>query len=123
MSAIVIFDIAGLVAWVIALALMAGGSRMAFRQIPAGVSVPMLWDNKHIVVWRAPRALGLVLTPAIAFLAGVPLLYFAQTAPDVSQAAIWFGIRALLAPVMVMVHMGHLRRAIQTLRAEGRLTP
>ena len=118
-----LFDIAGTVLWVIALGIMAGASRTAFRQIPKGVPVPMLWDNKRVVVWRAPRTLGLALTIALAFFAGIPLLWLAKTAPDFEQQVIWFGVRATLAPLIAIAHLGHLRRAIQTLGAEGRLAP
>ena len=123
MSAIDYLDIGGTILWVIALGIMAGASRTGFRQIPKGVPVPMLWDNKRVVVWRAPRTVGLVLIPTIAFFAGIPLLYLAKTAPDFEQAVIWFGVRATLAPLIAVAHLGHLRRAIQTLGAEGRLTP
>src|SRR4051812_30872454 len=118
-----LLDIAGTVLWVIALGIMAGASRRAFNQIPKGVPVPMLWDNKRVVVWRAPRTLGLTLTIIIAFFAGIPLLYLSKTAPNLAQQIIWFGVRATLAPLIAVAHLGHLRRAIQTLGAEGRLTP
>ena len=123
MSLIDILDIAGTILWVIALGVMAGASRTGFRQVPKGVPVPMLWDNKRVVVWRAPRTIGLTLVPAIAFFAGLPLMYLAKTAPDLDQAVIWLGVRATLAPLIAVAHLGHLRRAIQTLGAEGRLTP
>jgi hypothetical protein len=123
MSSNDLLDIAGTVLWVIALGIMAGASRTAFRQIPKGVPVPMLWDNKHVVIWRAPRTLGLILVPAVAFFAGIPLLWLAKVAPDFEQQVIWFGVRATIAPLIAVAHLGHLRRAIQTLGAEGRLTP
>jgi hypothetical protein len=123
MSSNDIFDVAGTLLWVIALGIMSSASRAAFKQIPKGVPVPMLWDNKRVVVWRAPRTLGLILTPTIAFFAGIPLLYLAKVAPDFEQQVIWFGVRATLAPLIAIAHLGHLRRAIQTLGAEGRLTP
>ena len=102
---------------------MASASRTAMRQIPQGAPVPMLWDSKRMVVLRLPRALGLSLTIAVAFLGGLVLLYFAQTSTDFVPAFIWFGVRAFIAPLIAITHLGHLRRAIQTLGAEGRLTP
>ena len=123
MGTIAIIEVAGTVLWVIALGIMAKASHTAFQKIPKGVPVPMLWDSKRIVVWRAPRTVGLTLLVAIATVAGIPLMYLAKVAPDFDQAVIWFGVRATLAPLIAVAHLGHLRRAIQTLGAEGRLTP
>ena len=83
----------------------------------------MLWDSKRMVIWRAPRPIGLTLVVIIATIAGIPRMYLAKVAPDFEQAVIWFGVRATLAPLIAVAHLGHLRRAIQTLGAEGRLTP
>ena len=123
MNWIAIVGVAGTLVWVVALGIMVGVTRVGLRQVPAGVPVPMLWDNKRVVVWRAPRTLGLSLLPIIAFFGGMLLLYLAQTSIHLEYAIIWFGVRALLAGLLTMAHLGHIRRAIQTLGAEGRLTP
>jgi hypothetical protein len=118
-----VISVAGTLIWVVALSIMAGVSRVAFRQIPENVSVPMLWDNKRVVIWRAPRKLGLVLLLLVGIFGGFVLLYLAQTAVLVEYAVIWFGVRAMLAALLTLAHLSHIRRAIQTLGAEGRLTP
>ena len=123
MNWISIISVAGTLIWVIAPSIMVGVTRVGLRQIPAGVPVPMLWDSKRVVVWRAPRTLGLNLLPGIGFFGGLLLLYLAQTSIHLEYAIIWFGVRALIAALLTLAHLSHIRRAIQTLGAEGRLTP
>jgi hypothetical protein len=115
--------IAGNLLWVIALAIMAGASRKAFGIIPRGVGVPMLWDGTHLVSFRLPRTLALTLLPALTFILGGVFLYLSHGAPTIEAQVIWFGIKAALSPLLALLHLNHLRRAIQTLGAEKRLIP
>ncbi|MGZ8364122.1 MAG: hypothetical protein ACXW3D_09340 [Caulobacteraceae bacterium] len=123
MSLGVIMSLAADVMWIVAMATMAGASRSAFRTVPKGVAVPMLWNDKRIVIWRAPRTLGLTLLLGVAFVGGMALLYLARTSPTLEAQMIWFGVRAVLAPLAALAQMTHLRRALRTLGAEGRLVP
>ena len=123
MSLGLLMSLAGDVMWIIAMAAMAGASRTAFRAIPKGVSVPMLWNDKRIVIWRAPRTLGLTLLLIIALIGGLVLLYLARTSVTLEAQMIWFGVRALLAPLAALAQITHLHRAVRTLGAEGRLAP
>jgi len=116
-------SIAGDLLWVIALGIMAGASRTGFRTIPGGVGVPMLWDSKHTVVMRLPRTLALTLVPGLAFIGGLVLLYLSRRAETIQAAVILFGVKAALAPLVALLHLTHLKRAIQTLGAENRLIP
>ena len=118
-----VLHIAGNLLWVIALAIMAGASRTGFRTIPQGVGVPMLWDGKHVVALRLPRTPALTLLPAFAFFLGLVFLYLSYGAATIETQVIWFGIKAALAPLIALLHLTHVKRAIQTLGAEKRLIP
>ncbi|HEX8234113.1 MAG TPA: hypothetical protein VF559_12310 [Caulobacteraceae bacterium] len=116
-------QIGGDLLWVIALTVMASASRTGFRTIPQGVGVPMLWDGKHVVALRLPRTPALTLLPAAAFVLGLVFLYMSHGAGTVEFQVIWFGIKATLAPLIALLHLSHVKRAIQTLGAEKRLIP
>ena len=116
-------SLAGDILWIIGLSVMAGISRKALAKIPKGVSVPMLWDAKRMVVWRAPRMVGVALLVVMALVGGLVLLWLARTADTLQAQTIWFGVRALIAPLLALAHVTHMKRALQTLGAEGRLIP
>ena len=101
--------------WIIALSIMAGAARMAWRRMDAEVMVPM------IGTWRLPRNLALIVPVAAAFVVGVVLLWGHRNAADLSANVIFFGLRATLAAIVAMVHLQWLKGALSTLEAEGSL--
>lgn len=109
--------IAADVLWIIALSIMAGGARAAWRRIDPQTKVPMQGN------WRLPRDIALILPVAIAFLFGLALLWGHRNAPDLTYSVILFGLRATLAAVVAMMHLQWLKGALETLDAEGSLKP
>jgi hypothetical protein len=113
------FRYGGDMLWAIALGIMASMSRTAFRRIPPGEPVPAPWGGP-----RVSRGLALMFTPTVAFFVGAGLLFIAATHGAVdAQAMIIFGSRALLAALFALAHVTHLKGALATLEAEGRLEP
>ena len=110
-----VLSIAADTLWIIALSIMAGAARMAWRRMDAEVMVPM------IGTWRLPRNLALVVPVAAAFVVGVVLLWGHRNAADLSANVIFFGLRATLAANVAMVHLQWLKGALSTLEAEGSL--
>ena len=110
-----VLSIAADTLWIIALSIMAGAARMAWRRMDAEVMVPM------IGTWRLPRNLALVVPVAAAFVVGVVLLWGHRNAADLSANVIFFGLRATLAAIVAMVHRQWLKGALSTLEAEGSL--
>ncbi|MBB3892777.1 hypothetical protein GGQ61_003513 [Phenylobacterium haematophilum] len=110
-----VLSIAADTLWIIALSIMAGAARMAWRRMDAEVMVPM------IGTWRLPRNLALVVPVAAAFVVGVVLLWGHRNAADLSANVIFFGLRATLAAIVAMVHLQWLKGALSTLEAEGSL--
>ena len=110
-----VLSIAADTLWIIALSIMAGAARMAWRRMDAEVMVPM------IGTWRLPRNLALVVPVAAAFVVGVVLLWGHRNAADLSANVIFFGLRATLTAIVAMVHLQWLKGALSTLEAEGSL--
>lgn len=110
-----VLSIAADTLWIIALSIMAGAARMAWRRMDAEVMVPM------IGTWRLPRNLALVVPVVAAFVVGVVLLWGHRNAADLSANVIFFGLRATLAAIVAMVHLQWLKGALSTLEAEGSL--
>lgn len=110
-----VLSIAADTLWIIALSIMAGAARMAWRRMDAEVMVPM------IGTWRLPRNLALVVPVAAAFVVGVVLLWGHRNAADLSANVIFFGLRATLAAIVALVHLQWLKGALSTLEAEGSL--
>lgn len=110
-----VLSIAADTLWIIALSIMAGAARMAWRRMDAGVLVPMIGS------WRLPRNLALVVPVALAFVVGMVLLWGHRNAADLSANVIFFGLRATLAAVVAALHLQWLRQAIATLDSEGAL--
>lgn len=48
------------------LAAMASFARSAWRRLPADARIPMQWSLSGKVLWRAPKAIGLLSLPVIA---------------------------------------------------------
>ena len=110
-----VLSIAADTLWIIALSIMAGAARVAWRRMDSGVMVPM------IGTWRLPRNLALIVPVAAAFVVGVVLLWGHRNAADLSANVIFFGLRATLAAIVAMVHLQWLKGALSTLEAEGSL--
>lgn len=114
----------GDILWAIALGIMANASRTAFRRIPPGTPTPAPWNFTGSTGPRTARGLALMFTPTAAFFIGAGLLLIAGTHGAVdSEAVMIFGARALLASLLALVHLTHLRAALAALQAEGKLKP
>lgn len=105
-----------------ALAIIASTALAAWRRIPAGVAVPIQWGFTDKAVWRAPKAVGLLLIPVIAM-----AVIFAFTLSGATfrvqglEAVMVLCARATLAAMLALAHLLHLRFAIKTLRDERSL--
>lgn len=118
-----VLSYAGDVFWILGLALISALSWGAWKRIPAGTKVPVAWKGETVSA-RAHRLPALWLVPVLAFALGV-WLKFESRAPgiDLNGALIALGVRATLAPLIAVLHMGQIRRALATLEAEGALRP
>ena len=101
--------------WIIALSIMAGGARAAWRRMDAQTLVPMRGD------WRLPRNAALILPVLLAVVLGVALLWAQNGAADPAYNVIFFGLRATLAAIVAMLHLQWLKGALSTLDGEGAL--
>ena len=116
-------SIVGDVFWILCLALMSSLSWSAWKRVASDTQVPVAWKGETASV-RAHRLPALWLVPALAFAAGV-WLKFESRAPgiDLDDALIALGVRLTLAPLLAVLHMSQVRRALATLDAEGQLKP
>jgi len=116
-------SVAGDVFWILGLALISALSWGAWKRIPAETRVPVAWKGEAVSV-RAHRLPALWLVPVLAFAVGV-WLKFESRAPgiDLDGALIALGVRVTLAPLIAVLHMGQIRKALATLEAEGQLKP
>jgi hypothetical protein len=118
-----VLRIAGDALWILALSLMAGASRAAWRQIGRETAVPML-ITRGGVLWRTRRAVALTLIPAAAFVTGIALVASNRRATGWGDdAVILFGVRAALAPLFALAHLRWLGAAMAALAREGALKP
>jgi hypothetical protein len=103
--------------WVLALAIMFGASRQAWRRIPAGVRPPVMGA-------RLPRLLAVWAVPGGAFLLS---LWFALSARTWSEepdtAFMIFGVRAVSASLLALLHLRWLGASLKALEREGQLKP
>jgi hypothetical protein len=104
-----------------ALSIICAASRMAWRRIPAEVGVPVLKGADGRPTWRARRGPALTALPVVASLVLLGITFFGLTyaAPDSNSAIILFCIRALLASGFALIHLLHLRWAMQILIEDG----
>jgi hypothetical protein len=117
-----VLGVIGDVLWIFALSLMAGASRMAWRKIPKGVAVPVLWSGSNTTLARAPRLWALATLPIVAFVLSLFLLAGAHAAAAWSvEAVLMFGVRATLAAIFALVHLSQVRRALNQLAEEGQI--
>lgn len=103
--------------WILALTIMFGASRQAWRRIPPGVKPPLMGV-------RVPRGLAVWALPGSAFLLSLwALLYSRNWAEDADLAFILFGVRAVAASLFALLHLNWLGAAMSTLEREGQLKP
>jgi len=107
--------------WIMALALMCSLSWSSGKKIPAGTKVPVAWKGA-IATTRVDRFSALWVVPILAIAAGV-WLKFESRAPglDINGALIALGVRLTVAPLLAVLHLSQVRRALATLAAEGQL--
>lgn len=116
-------SIAGDVFWIIALALMASFTLAAWRRIGSGVPVPVLW-NGLTATMRAHRAIALLTLPVVAFLVGIWLKFASGAASlDLMGALVTLGVRVTLAPLVALLQIGRVQKALAILEAENALPP
>lgn len=116
-------SIAGDVFWILALALMCSLSWGAWKRIAPDTPVPLVWKGETAVT-RAHRLPALWLVPALAVAVGAWLKFESRAhGIDLDDALIALGVRLTLAPLVAVLHMGQIRRALATLDAEGQLKP
>jgi hypothetical protein len=108
---------AGDALWVLALAIMFGASRQAWRRVPPTARVPLMGA-------RLPRLLALWALPGSAFLLS---LWFAMAARtwrgDGDALLILFGVRAVSAPLLALLHLRWLGAGMAALQRDGTLKP
>jgi hypothetical protein len=103
--------------WVLALAIMFGASRQAWGRIPAGVRPPLAGVRlpKGLVVWALPGS---------AFLLSLWFAFAARTwSGDGETAFIVFGVRAVTASLLALLHLRWLGASLKALEREGQLKP
>jgi len=117
-------SIVGDAVWIVAMALIASGSRTGWRRIPDDVRVPMQWRLDKTPTWRAAKRVAFGVTLAVPLVFG---LILSAAARDVSLGAderlLNFLVRTATAPVFVLIHYAWLRAALKTLASEGALKP
>lgn len=115
--------IAGDVFWILALALMASFTLAAWKRIPADAGVPVLWKGLSATA-RLPRWVALLALPIVAFLIGAWLqVESREPGLDLTGALIVLGVRATLAPLLAVLHLGRVQKALAILEAEDALGP
>ena len=109
--------------WIVCLSFIAGASRTTWRRVVPGATIPF-WGLGEKPMFRLPKAAGLLMFPIFATALGLVLSAMARkpTAYPM-QLLVLLGVRTLLAPMVVMSHLGHLRAATELLQAEGKLKP
>ncbi|RAK57359.1 hypothetical protein [Phenylobacterium deserti] len=108
-----IWSIAGDLLWAISLAIMVAASRSAAKQLPADMRF-------RLFGLRASRTVLLWLVPVVAFLISLWLLYVARTRPaNTDQMIIMFGVRAVAASTVAMLHLRWIGAAIQAVHRGG----
>jgi hypothetical protein len=100
-----IFAFVGDGMWVIALAIMFGASRQAWGQTEGRDKVPFLGG-------RMSRGLALWFLPVASFIASLWLALQARDG-DPDTAMIVFGVRAVSAPMLALLHLRWLRDALK----------
>lgn len=107
--------------WIIALSMMAGGSREAWRRMGPEARVPMQFSLSGKPTWRLKRNIALVSPPLFALALGLFLGAQSRSIPAGPDMLVLFGVRATLAAVFTLVHMRWLSAAMAQLSEEGAL--
>ena len=103
--------------WVLALAIMFGASRQAWRRIPAGVRPPLMGV-------RLPRLMAVWALPGAAFLLSLWFALSARTwSAQADTAFLVFGVRAVTASLLALLHLRWLEASLKALEREGQLKP
>lgn len=103
--------------WVIALSIMFTASRQAWRRTEPGRPMPLMGA-------RLPRALVIWALPGAAFLFSLWLALQARTrGTDGDAAFIVFGVRAVSASLLALLHLRWLGDALKALEKDGALKP
>jgi len=103
--------------WILALTIMFGGSRQAARSVPRDARPP-------IVKIPTPRAIFLWALPASAFLFSLALVVASRRrAHEGDLALLVFGVRALSASLLAMLHLRWLAAGLKALERDGVLKP
>jgi hypothetical protein len=113
---------AGDALWILALSIMAGASRDAWRRMEPQTRVPIRFKADGTPRWRASRPVALCALPGLAFAISLTLLAPSRN-PQLTgdQALILFGVRATLAALFPLAHLRWLKAAMAALAAEGAL--
>jgi hypothetical protein len=104
-----------------ALSIICAVSRIAWKRIPPGVSVPMQWGRDGRPSLRASRTVALLFTPILAsvLLLGISAFGLTRLYMDPIGAVMVFGIRSTLGAFLALMHLFHLRWAMKTLIEDG----
>ncbi|MBI1404918.1 MAG: hypothetical protein GC145_02180 [Caulobacter sp.] len=114
-------SIAGDVFWIFALGIMASMSWAAWKRIPAGTSVPVVWRGGTVSL-RAPKLAALWGVVIASFLLGGWFKIESRSLDlTLSGAVVLLGVRVTLAPLLAVLHMTQVRKALETLDREGAL--
>ena len=108
-----IWSIAGDILWAVSLTIMVAASRSAAKQLPSDT-------HYRLFGVRVSRGVLLWLVPIVAFLVSLWLLYAARTRPaNIDQMIIMFGVRAVAASLLAMLHLRWIGAAIQAMHRGG----
>ncbi|MCY1646183.1 hypothetical protein OVA11_03600 [Caulobacter sp. SL161] len=105
-----------------ALTIIATTAHGAWKRIPAGTSVPIVWTREGKPALRLTKAAGLLWIPVASM-----AIIFAFTLSGTTfraeglEAVMVFCVRATLGAVLAMAQLFHLRSVIKTLQDEGQL--
>ena len=108
-----LWSYAGDALWILALSIMVAASRAAAKHVPPQTRLRMLGlgVSRNIILWGLPVA---------GFLASLWLLYAARTRPvTTDQAIILFGIRAIAASSLAMLHLRWIGAALDAVNKDG----
>jgi uncharacterized membrane protein len=105
-----------------ALTIIATTAHGAWKRIPAGTSVPIVWGRDGKPALTLNKAAGLLWIPVASM-----AIIFAFTLSGTTfraqglEAVMVFCVRATLGAVLAMAQLFHLRSVIKTLQDEGQL--
>jgi prepilin signal peptidase PulO-like enzyme (type II secretory pathway) len=107
------------------LAIMAGASQRAWKQVPAGMTIPMPWTLQGKRSWETPKTLALITGPALATLITFVTIFYAKqlTTSGLIHNAIVFLFRTSLIGGMALVHLLQLTGALQVMAHRNQLRP